>query len=873
MDFYRQKKEKVIEYFNTDTNTGLSSENYSRNALVYGKNTLPSPAKKGLIKRVTSALLEPMLLILVVSFVITFGANIGKALKTGVSDVTESLGILLAIVLSVSITLIMEGSSERAFNALNKIYDNVKVTVIRDNKKIDILQKELTCGDIVVLHAGDKIVADGRLIDSNDLEIDESALTGESHASRKDANLVFNGAVPLAERSNSVFSGTFVSSGYGKMVVCEIGKNTEIGKIAGELGSKKRENSPLNQKLGKLGKKVSLIGLISALFVFIVSLFKLINSGSVTFDSVRALVMESIVLIVAAVPEGLPTIVAVSLAINMTKLAKENALIKKMTATETAGAVSVICSDKTGTLTQNKMSVSSVSPNGKEGLDYVILNGIYNNSLEFDGKIYKGNATELALINYLNKQGKTTKKSYKTISVIPFSSERKKMSVVIEKDGVFIELLKGAPEVVFNHCNLDDSAKNGINIKMDQKRKRAERVICFAHKIIIKEDEREGNDFIFDGFMSVKDPIRPEVREAVLDCKSAGIAVKILTGDNILTAFSIAEELGVANNINQVVNATEIEKLSDSALKKVLPKITVIARSTPSVKLRVVKLLKELGEVVAVTGDGVNDAPAIKNADVGIAMNSGSEITKEAADVVLLNDSFATVTKAVSFGRNVYKNLQRFILFQLSVNLTALIFITVCAVLGLESPFNTLQLLWINVIMDGPPALTLGLEPATDKLMKLKPVKRTDSIVSIKMLVRIVLNGLIMSSIIIAQHLYNFLGVGVNEKNSTTFTLFILMQLFNAFNSRTLDLSSVFKSIGKNKVMVYTFLAVFCVHVFIVQVCGGVFGITKLPLLVWLKCIGTASLIITFSEIYKWLYRALKGERLVKKINKNLLGA
>ncbi len=872
MDFYRHTKKEVIKHFQTDENTGLSSKNYAKNLSAFGKNKLPSPAKKGIFSRIFSALSEPMLLILVVSFVITFGANLGKMLKTGNGDISESLGILLAIILSVSITLVMEGSSERAFNALNKIYDNITVTVIRNGKKISVMQQDLTCGDVVILNAGDKIVADGRLIESNLLEIDESALTGESRVVVKDANVNFGKVIPLAERINSVFSGTFVSSGYGKMVVCRIGRNTEIGKIAGELGNKKTQDSPLNQKLGKLGKRVSLIGLITATFVFIVSLFRLINTGSVTFDTVRALVMESIVLIVAAVPEGLPTIVAVSLAINMTKLAKENALIKKMTATETAGAVSVICSDKTGTLTQNKMSVSNLFNAYEKSFDYILMNGIYNNSLDYDDD-FRGNATEVAVMNYLKKTGEDIQKKHKIVSVIPFNSQRKKMSVVIKQDNDYVEFLKGAPEVLFLHCDLDEKSKKSIISKMDVLRRRAERVICFAHKSINFEDEREGNGFIFDGFISVKDPVRPEVKKAVSDCKSAGVSVKILTGDNQLTAFAIAEELGIASSFSQVVNATEIENLSDSMLKKVLPKITVISRSTPSIKLRIVKLLKEMGEVVAVTGDGVNDAPAIKNADVGIAMNSGSEITKEAADVVLLNDSFATVTKAVSFGRNVYRNLQRFILFQLSVNLSALIFITVCAVLNLPSPFNTLQLLWINVIMDGPPALTLGLEPASDKLMKLKPVQRTDSIVSAKMLIRIVINGLIMSGLITAQHLFNFLGASFSEKSSATFTLFILMQLFNAFNSRTLGVESVFKSIGKNKVMLYTFLSVFCVHVFIVQVFGGIFGIGKLSLALWIRCILTASLVVVFSEVYKWIYRAIKGEGLIKKINKNPLGA
>ena len=405
---------------------------------------------------------------------------------------------------------------------------------------------------------------------------------------------------------------------------------------------------------------------------------------------------------------------------------------------------------------------------------------------------------------------------------------------------------------------MSEEQKRELLFEIGLKQKKARRIICFAHA--------DGEDeYLFDGYVSIVDPVRDEVKSAIEECKKAGIKVKMLTGDNYLTAFAVAEELKIAKSKGEVVNAFDIENLNDEEFKRAISKITVIARSTPVIKLRVVKALKEMGEVVAVTGDGINDAPAIKHADIGIAMGkSGSEITKEASDIVLLDDSFLSVVKAVSFGRNVYKNLQRFILFQLSVNLSALLFITVTAMLGLPSPFNTFQLLWINVIMDGPPALTLGMERASDTLMNSKPVRRDDNIVSKTMLFRILFNGLFIGIIMIFQHLTNFLSVLNMERSNATFSLFITFQLFNAFNSRELGVKSIFSGIHKNKVMALTFLGVFLFHFIIVQVMPFVFNVTPLSMLSWVKIILTAISVVVVSEGAKLMVRSYK-----KFANKN----
>ena len=874
MDFHNKTVQNTLKELSSDINFGLDNVKVEQSAKKYGKNVLNKTKTKSFFQRVIEAFKEPMLIILLFGFALAFGTELGKFLKTGEFDFAECVGILLAVILSVAITLIMEGSSQKAFNALGRIYDNLSVRVIRSGRKVVISQSDVVVGDIIILESGDKIVADGRLVESNGLLVDESALTGESLPVNKDYSEVFKGSTPLAERKNCVYSGTFITAGSGKMVVTAIGNLTEIGGIAGEL-SNETQNSPLQNKLGKLGKIITIIGACSAITVFAISIIRLYLSGGLDFSSVQNLFVSCIILIVAAVPEGLPTIVAVSLALNMIKLAKENALIKKMTATETAGAVSVICSDKTGTLTENKMSVVSVCKNkyctspDKITQEILLQNFVCNSTADIvkgeNGYSVIGSATEGALLQSFTKSRPNLRydeyrKSYEIIDREPFSSDKKFMTTTLNLGESNRKLVKGAPEVVLLQCDITDGQRRKILEEISVHQRKAQRVICFAHKDYKKDYKDEIKDkYVYDGYVAVCDPIRKEVKRAVSDCQRAGIKVKILTGDNAETAFAIARELNLAQNLGEVITARDIENVDDEKLKLILKKVTVIARSTPIIKLRVVKALKEMGEVVAVTGDGINDAPAIKHADVGIAMGiNGSEISKEAADVVLLDDSFATVVKAISFGRNVYKNLQRFILFQLSVNLSALLFITICAIIGVNSPFSTLQLLWINVIMDGPPALTLGMESVNSRLMNNSPVKRTESIVNFKMLARIIFNGVFVGGIMLVQYVTNFLKVPFEERAGAIFTLFILFQLFNAFNSRELGAGSIFKSIAENKIMLVTFTGVFILHVIIVQFCSSAFSITPLSFSTWLKTIATALSIIVVSEIYKLLYRILK---------------
>ena len=796
-----------------------------------------------------------MLIILELAGVITLGVNIGKTLKNNSGDFYECIGIVFAILVSVILTVVMEGRSQKAFESLTDIYEKSAVKVTRNGSITILPQNQVVVGDIVHLESGDKIVADGRLISSINLEVDESLLTGESKEIRKDSSVILSEKTPLAERINMVYSGTFVTSGSGVMVVTAVGDNAEMGAIASDLKIKNPVSAPLQEKLDRLGKLIASLGLIASVFVLILSVTRLFVQGNVSFDSIEEAFLSSIILIVASVPEGLPTTVAISLTLNVVKLYKSNALIKKLIAAETVGCVSVICSDKTGTLTENKMRVLKVETqtNSLSLSKNLALNFALNTTAEIQNKEV-GQATEIALLKYLNEGNlysyNKLRKEYVVIGRTPFSSENKYMSTTVKVNGESITFFKGAPEIIIGNSTLTEKEKRTALKKILEEQLKGKRVIAFA-----SSNKNQLNNLNYDGFAVIADAVRKDVFASVMECKSAGIKVKMLTGDNYSTAFSIAKELRIAESESEVVNASEIDELSDTELKDIISKITVVARSTPKTKLRIVNALKEMGEVVAVTGDGVNDAPAIKHADIGICMGGGSEVTKEASDIVLLDNSFSTIIKAISFGRNIYQNFQRFIMFQLSVNATAVSFIIIYLILGLENPFNTIMLLWINLIMDGPPALTLGLETRGNELMKSSPVKRSNNIVTKKMLVKIAIHAGIMCTLLVLQNSINFIGCKDSEMKTVLFNLFILFQLFNAFNCREFGSKSVFKEIKSNKLMSIVFLVVFILQIMLTELATKFFCTVHLSLVTWIKTILTAFSIIAFSEIYKLIYR------------------
>ena len=882
MESYNKSAQEVLESLQTDAHKGLTEHQVKENGERYGRNEFTKAGRKSLLRRIWEAATEPMLILLLCAWAITIAVNIVNVTQGEPFDWAECAGILVAVLISVVLTVVMEGRSAKAFDELNKIKEGIEIKVVRNGVVQYIPQQELVVGDIVFLETGNKIAADGRLIESISLMSDESSLTGESAPVEKDANAVLAEGTPVAERINMVYSGCFITGGTGKMVVTDVGDFTQFGLIAREIQGGGEGQTPLQEKMARLGKVITVIGAVFAVLIFIIQLIFVLATGSASFETISEAFIASIVLMVAAVPEGLPTIVAISLSINIARMARQNALVKKMIACETIGCINVICSDKTGTLTENRMTVVDVWSGGgfveeNAFCDRVMLENYCLNStadLYYENDIVRfvGNPTEGALLVSAKKCGvdyEDFREKAEICELYPFSSDTKNMTSCIKKGDGYVVYTKGSPEKIIALCSLTEEERGIAEADIVSLQKRARRVIAFAHKYVkeLPKDRADAESGMsFDGFVGIADPLRAEVYDAVRACKTAGIEVKMLTGDNIVTATAIAEELELLGEGGKAVEASYLENLSDEEFAKVLPTVRVIARSTPLLKMRVVKQLKSEGNVVAVTGDGINDAPALKNADVGIAMGiSGTEVSKEAADIVLLNDSFSTIVTTVKWGRGIYENFKRFIQFQLTVNVASVLTVFICTIVGLfvegfHSPFSALDLLWINIIMDGPPALTLGLEPIRDDLMTRKPTARSESIVSKEMLRRIAVNGVFMCLVCLAQQGFNFLGVEENMVQTSVFTLFVMFQLFNAFNCRELGNKSVFSNLFKNKLMLGAFVIAFALQIVITQFGGAVFDTVPLDFLSWLKIIGMALTVVALDELVK-LFRRVAAKR------------
>ena len=887
MQFYRTTAQEALRTLESDAANGLQPEQVAAHREKYGKNEFTRAKRKSLLRRVWEAATEPMLILLFFAWLITIAVNIVNVTQGEHFDYYECVGILVAIAISVVLTVVMEGRSAKAFEELNKIKEGVEIKVVRGGVVQYVPQNELVAGDVVYLETGNKVAADGRLIECVSLACDESSLTGESAPVEKSASAVFDRDLPVAERTNMVYSGCFVTGGTGKMVVTGVGDNTEFGLIAREIQRGGEGQTPLQEKMGRLGKVITVIGAVCAALIFLIQLVVILVRGTASFESISGVFIDSIVLMVAAVPEGLPTIMAISLSINIAKMARQNALVKKMVACETVGCVNVICSDKTGTLTENRMTVTDVWAHGafcETGAfcDGAMLQNFCLNSTadlyEGEGGVrFVGNPTEGALLVCAGRCGvdyRRFRAEADIADLYPFSSDTKNMTTVVRDGGEYVVYTKGSPEKILSLCDISAEERAAAEAAITGLQERARRVLAFAHKTVPALPESRAaaeSGMRFDGFVGIADPLRAEVYGAVAACKTAGIEVKMLTGDNIVTATAIANDLHLLDEEHIAVEASYLENLSDEEFSRVLPTVRVIARSTPLLKMRVVKELKAEGNVVAVTGDGINDAPALKNADVGIAMGiSGTEVSKEAAEIVLLNDSFSTIVTSVKWGRGIYENFKRFIQFQLTVNVASVLTVFLCTVLGLffdstlRSPFSALDMLWINIIMDGPPALTLGLEPIRDDLMKRKPTPRGESIVSARMMRSIVVSGVFICAVCMAQYVWNFLGVEEAAENSvrtSVFTLFVVFQLFNAFNCRELGDESIFPNLFKNKLMFVAFAAAFALQILITQFGGAVFDTVPLGALDWLKIVATALSVIALDEVFKLVARAVKRRK------------
>ncbi len=871
MELYQKEAQQIVTELESSQDHGLSASEANERLKKYGKNQFTPPPKESIFAKIYDNLKEPLILILIISGVISILMG----------HIYDGIGIFAAVLIATTIAVIQEGRSDKAFEKLSQQSENINVKVLRDGSISYVSKSEITIGDIIHLEVGDKVSADGRIVQSLNFKTDESMLTGEAEAVTKNSETVqCDNEVPIAERRNIVYSGTLAVEGRATVIVTSVGDSTEMGKIANELKESLNTQTPLQEKLADLGKKISIVGSIAAGLIFLFEIYHMYANGSIGFEGIKDAFVVSVALIVAAVPEGLPTMVALTLAFNMQKMARNQALVRKMIACETIGSVNIICSDKTGTLTQNQMTVTDVWCNGEKAdvekidCDIMIENFCINSTANIfkddNGFKFIGNPTECSLLVCANKN-KTVyedlRKNAEVVAEYHFSSDRKMMTTAIRRENGYRLYTKGSPEKVLSLCNkalykgkvinLTKEIKEEAELQIRGLQEHAKRVILFAYKDITGEPDWNNTnniekDLIFVGFVGIEDPLRQDVKVAIERCRKAGIRVKMLTGDNIHTARAIAQQLGIIEKDSLVLEVTEIEKMSDEELSGILERIVVLARSNPSTKMRIVKLLKERGNAVVVTGDGINDAPALKSADVGVAMGiAGTEVSKEAADIVLLDDSFSTIVKSVKWGRGIYENFQRFIQFQLTVNVVAFVTAFLAEIFRFGMPFTTLQLLWVNIIMDGPPALSLGLEPPREHLLNKKPVPRNASIVSKGMLFRIVSNGLfIVGALMFLMHT-DILGGTLAQQSTIVFTAFVLFQLWNSFNCRELGTSSIFVNILRNKAMIIIVALTFLIQVMVTQFGGEVFKTQPLELSLWLNIIAYTFSVVVFNEIVK----------------------
>ncbi|CEN25886.1 calcium-transporting ATPase [[Clostridium] sordellii] len=882
--FYNKDVNMVTKDLDSNLSTGLSNEEVEKRRLKFGLNEFTPHEGSSFFEDLKDSLTEPMIIILLIAAVVS--ALVG--------EIHDALGIIGAIALGVAIGMITEGKSKKAADALSKMTENIEVKVLRNGHITTISKNELVPGDVVMLETGDMIPADGRLVESINLKVREDMLTGESDDVSKKAEVIISveeieakgekveqDPIP-AKQINMVFGGTLVAYGRGTMIVTSIGDNTQMGEIAQNLNVE-QEETPLQIKLGDLGSKIAKVSsaIAGLLFIYMVGHMVIaktlhINTSSpVAFlesiDPIKTAFTVCIALIVAAVPEGLPTMINMTLAITMQKMAKINALVTKKEACETIGSVSVICSDKTGTLTQNRMTVEEIAIEGMYFLENCLINSTADIEIDKDSNVkYMGSATECALL--LKHKDKDYNKARQNATIIDqeqFSSATKQMSTTISLDGKEVKLIKGAPEIILQECShmainddqvkaIEDSHIEEILFNISKLQEKSMRVLGFSHEV-------DGMK-IFNGFVGIKDPLRLDVKDAVMTAKKAGVLTKMLTGDNINTAKAIGEELGLLDNNMRAVESSYIDTLTEEELKKEIQTISIVARSKPDTKMRVVSALQALDEVVAVTGDGINDAPALSKADVGIAMGiAGTEVSKNAADIILTDDSFSTIVKGIQWGRGIFENFQRFVQFQLTVNMVAFLIAIICTVTGQDMPFTTIQLLWVNIIMDGPPALALGLEPVRKHVLDRPPIHKNASIITKSMMYSMIGNALLMTFLIYLQIVTNFLNVNNNEQGTVTFALFAFLALFNALNCREFNTESIIPNFFKNKVALEIIGITGVAQIVLTQVFTDFFSSVPLDLMTWVKIILASFSIIVINEVVKIVIKLFTSKKEVKE--------
>ena len=871
MNWHNLNAQDVLKKFKVNQDIGLNNISVAQKQANFGKNILKEKKSKGILAKFFEQFSDFMVIVLLIAAAISF---ITSAVK-GSKDYIDSIIILFIVVMNAIVGVVQENKAEKAIDALKKL-SSPKANVIRGGKKVIVPSEELVPGDILLLHTGDLVPADARLLESYNLKAEESSLTGESLPVEKDANKIFSVNSNLGERRNMVFSTSTITAGHAKAIVVETGMNTQVGKIAGMIINENSFQTPLQLKLEKTSKILGICAIAICAVIFVLGVVEKIPP--------LEMFMIAISLAVAAIPEGLPAVVTIVLAMGVRKMAANRAVIRKLPAVETLGNATVICSDKTGTLTQNKMTVTQIcDEDGKInftselGQKILTLGALCNNaSVSYAKKEFHaiGEPTESALVLAAAENGKVKAeldKKFPKKHEIPFDSERKLMTTVHQLDNGKLRIItKGAPDFLLERssfCNgkpLSDNLKRKIKIQNENMAKSALRVLAIAYKDVdnIPNSQNEiENKLNFCGLIGMIDPPRPQVKMAVNECKNAGIKPVMITGDHIATAKAIANNLGILSGGDKAISGTQLEKMSQADLEKNIFDYSVFARVSPEHKVRIVKAFKKHGETVAMTGDGVNDAPALKAADIGCAMGvSGTDVAKNAADMIMTDDNFSTIVEAVRQGRGIFENIKKSVHFLISTNIGEIITVLTAFLLNLPSPLLAIQLLWINLVTDSFPALALGVEPVDENIMTHKPQGKNAALFSKNSWRRIVVEGCFIGAISILAFTIGRVFFDVSKTpivgRTMSFAVLSLSQLVHSFNIKSEK--SLFKiNIFSNMKLIYSFILGTILQVAVISVpsLSVIFKTANLNLSQWLivSLLSLSPLLIV--ELEKFLSR------------------
>ncbi len=863
--WYKKSKNEILQELDVDEKNGLSSTEALRRLEKYGKNKLETKKKKTLFKQFLSQLKDVMIYILIIAAIIS----------VFLGEISDALIILLVIIINAVIGVIQESKAEKALDALKEL-STPKALVKRDGSLKEILSEDIVPGDIVIIDAGRYIPGDLRLIDTANLKIEESAFTGESVPSEKDASFLPDKEIPIGDQNNMAFMSTLATYGRGVGVVVGTGMNTEIGKIAKMIEQEENDETPLQKKLSELGKILGFLAVGICILIFIISFFQ--------GRDLLEMFLTSISLAVAAIPEGLPAIVAIVLALGVQRMVKKNAIIRKLPAVETLGSVSIICSDKTGTLTQNKMTVTTVYTN-----DSYIKESEFNlndneskllvdcmvlcNDATYSEKSQTGDPTEIALLESpfkLNILKEKLEKEFKRIDEIPFDSDRKLMTTVnLVDDKKARVFTKGALDSILSICNKISVNGKLVDFSKEYKAKvlensnimsdKALRVLAFAYKDISKENivlDSLEKDLVFIGMVGMIDPPRLEVKDSIKLCKSAGITPVMITGDYKNTAFAIANELGIAEDISQAITGHEIDKFKEEEFNEKIINYRVFARVSPEHKVKIVKAFKSHGNIVSMTGDGVNDAPSLKAADIGVAMGiTGTDVSKGASDMILTDDNFSTIVSAVEEGRKIYLNIKKSIVFLLSCNLGEILTLFTAILLNWNSPLQPIHILWVNLITDSFPALSLGVDKTKEDVMNNPPRNPKESIFVKSDKVQLIINGVLIGGITLfafklGERLY---ADSLIHAQTMAFVVLSVSQLFLSLSLRSNTKSAFSLGLFSNKYLVYSILLGIFLQVIIISISfiANIFKVTPLLLYDWIVVILVSLIPFAINEILK----------------------